>query len=160
MNNKVTATIINLCGLIFILAGTTVLLLRPRTIVAAVVFVYIGTAFLRRKPFGVYGVLFLTFILAGVGLMMTGLSVFYILNRSYEFYMLLIGLAPVILSIFVFYFFTRPEVAREFGLPKIEILEKINKKALIAAGKFLFVTAIAVGIVLLVCYFVAMRMSH
>ena len=160
MNKALAKIIINCYGIAFIAAGVAAFFLHSKIVVGALIFIVIGAALLRRKVFGVYGVLFLAFVLAGVGLMLAGIALNDILHRIYKFNMLLIGLVPTVLSFLTFYFFTRHEVAENFGLPKITILEKIDKKALVDAGRFLLVSFIILGLALLVCYLVAARMTR
>ena len=74
--------------------------------------------------------------------------------------MLLMGLVPIAISVVSFYLFTRKAVAEEFGLGKITILEKIDKKELIATFRILLWIIGIIIAVLLFSYFVAWRMSR
>jgi hypothetical protein len=153
--------IINFYGIVFIAAAVaSVVLFHSKIIVGALILLIAGTALLRRKPFGVYCIFFLAFVVAGIGLLIAGLALSDILHQNYKFDMLLIGFVPVVISALTFYLFTRRELAEEFGLAKIEILEKFNKQELIVAGKVLFWIALIVGVVLLACYLVVILMTR
>ena len=160
MPKKLAKTIINIYGIAFIAAGLIAIFLYFRIVAGAFIFIIVGVALWRRKAFGIYSVFFLAFVLAGIGLIIAGLAARDILHRLYKFDMLGIGFAPILFSFLTFYFFTRREVAEEFGLSKITILEKIDKQELIVAGKVLFWIAVIVGAVLLLCYLAAMLMTH
>jgi hypothetical protein len=137
-----------------------VLFLHSKAIVGVLMLVWAGVSLLRRKAFGVYTVLLMAFVLAGIGLLFVGLTLYDMSHRIYKFEMLFAGLIFLIPSFLSFFLFTRREVAESFGLSKITICEKIDKKQLLAAGKFLLGIAVAVGLVLLACYLIAMRMAH
>lgn len=160
MVKSIAKIIINFYGIAFIVSGLAAIFLYFKIVAGAFIFIFAGAALLRRKVFGVYSVLFVAFVVAGVGLMIAGFALNDILHRNYKFDMLLIGLVPIIFSFLTFYFFTRREVAEVFGLSKITILEKVNKKELIAAGRVLLVIAVIVGVVLLASYLVAMLMAR
>jgi hypothetical protein len=152
--------IINLYGIVFAGLGIAAFCLRPRIFVAALMLIWAGVSLLRRKAFGVYAVLFMSFVMAGIGLLFVGLVFYDMAHRIYKFEMLLTGLIFAIPSFLSFFFFTRPQVAESFGLSKITILEKVDKKQLIAAGQFLLILGLGVGLVFLACYFAAMRMTR
>lgn len=160
MKKTFAKVIVNFYGIAFIVAGLAAIFLYFKIAAGAFIFILAGVVLLRRKAFGVYSVLFVAFVVAGVGLMIAGLALNDILHRNYKFDMLLIGLVPIILSFLTFYFFTRHEVAEEFGLSKITILEKVDKKELIVTARILFWIVIIIGVVLLGCYLVAMLMSR
>lgn len=160
MNKALAKIIINFYGIAFIVSGLAAIFLYFKIVAGAFIFILVGVALLRRKVFGVYSVLFVAFVVAGVGLMIAGFALNDILHRNYKFDMLLIGLVPIIFSFLTLYFFTRHSVAEEFGLSKITILEKVDKKELIAAARVLLGIVIIVGVVLLVCYLVAMLMAR
>ena len=96
--------IINICGIAFIIIGLAAIFLYFKTVAGAFILILAGGALLLRKQFGLYCLFFLAFIIGGVGLIIAGLAAFDILHRNYKFDMLLIGLAPVILSFLAFYF--------------------------------------------------------
>ncbi|MDD5194684.1 MAG: hypothetical protein PHQ96_03285 [Candidatus Omnitrophica bacterium] len=152
MNKTFAKAVINFCGIAFIVAGLAALFLNVKIVVGAIIFILAGVSILRRKPFVVYIIMFVAFVVAAVGLIIAGLAISDILHRNNRLDMLLIGLVPIIFSFLALYFFTRREVAEEFGLEKIEILEKFNKRELIVAGKVLFWIAAIVGVVFLLCY--------
>ena len=160
MSKTLPGIIISFYGIVFIGFGVAVFCLRPAAFVAALMLIWAGVSLLRRKAFGVYAVLFMSFVMAGIGLLFVGLVFYDIMHRIYKFEMLLTGLILAIPSFLSFFFFTRPQVAESFGLSRITILEKVDKKQFIAAGQFLLVSALVVGLVLLACYFIAMRMAH
>lgn len=151
--------IINFYGVMFILFGAAAIFINPKMLAEAIVFIFTGVLFLRRKTQGVYIAFFILFVVGGVGLVIAGLAAYDILRWNYKIDLLLIGLVPVILFVLTSYLFTRREVAEEFGLSKIAILEKVNKKELIVAVKFLFWMVFIVGVVLLACYLVAMSVK-
>jgi hypothetical protein len=95
-----------------------------------------------------------------MGLLIAGLALNDILHKLYKFDLLFIGLVPVILSLLTAYFFTRRAVAEEFGLSKIAIVEKVDRKELIATVKILLWIAGIIGLVLLACYVVVMVISR
>ena len=148
---------VNFYGIAFIAFAITAILLHSKAFVGVLMLIVVGVYLLRKKVFGVYAVLFMAFIVAGMGLLFVGLAINDMFHRIYQFDMLLIGLVLTVLPCLTFYFFTRREVADIFGVPKITILEKIDKKELVAAGKFLALFVIAVGLTLLACYLVVMR---
>ncbi|MFH0732350.1 MAG: hypothetical protein V2A72_05465 [Candidatus Omnitrophota bacterium] len=160
MNKAAAKTIINFYGLSFIVAGLAAIFIYFRIAVGAFIFIFAGVMLLRRRAFGIYCVLFAAFIVAGVGLMLAGIAIFDILHRNYKFDLLFIGMAPIILSFLTFYLFTRPEVAEDFGLDRIAILEKVDKKELITTARILLWIVIIIGVALLACYLVAMLMSR
>ena len=160
MNKTLVKSVINIYAIVFIVSGLAAIFIYFKIVSGAFIFIAIGAALLFRKRFGVYSVLFLAFVVAGVALIITGLAARDILHRIYKFDMLFIGLVPLIFSFLTFWFFTHPQVAEEFGLAKIEILEKFNKGELIVAGKILFWIALIVGVVLLGCYLIAMMMAR
>lgn len=158
--NKITKIIINFYGIAFIGFGVAAVFLHSKAFVAVLILIIAGISLLRRKAFGLYAVLFMAFVATGIGLLFVGLAFYDILHRIYKFEALITGLIFVIPSFLSLFFFTRREVAESFGLSKIAILEKVDKKQLIAAGQFLLVAALAVGLVLLACYLLAMRMAR
>jgi hypothetical protein len=160
MNKAVAKAVINFYGVVFITAGLAAIFLYFKIVIGALIFIFAGVALLRRKVFGVYCIFFLAFVVAGIGLLIAGLALSDILRQNYKFDMLLIGIVPTVLSVLIFYLFTRREIAEEFGLEKISIMEKVNKKELIAAGRVLLVIAAIIGAVLLVCYLIAMFMAR
>lgn len=161
MNKTLAKVIINLVGVAFIAAGVAAVFLNPKIIAGALILISAGVSLLCRKAFFiVYIILFVAFVAAGVGLIIAGLAVRDMLHGLHKLDMLLIGLAPVILSSLIIYFFTRHEVAEEFGFAKISILEKVDKKELIATARVLLWIAVIIGVVLLVCYLVARLMAR
>ena len=160
MRKTLVKAMINFYGIAFIAAGAAAIFLYFKIVAGAFVLIFAGVALLRRKAYGVYVVFFMAFVLAGIGLMFAGLGIHDILERHYKFDLLLMGLAPIIISLLTFYFFTRREVAKEFGLAKIAVLEKPDKKEIIKSVYILLGIIVAVGVVLLGSYFVAMRMAR
>ena len=160
MNKTLAKTIINIFAIAFILAGVIPVFLNPKIIVGGLILILFGVSILCRKAFAIYIILFMAFVAAGIGLIISGLAVSDILHRNYKFDMLVIGLLPAMLFVLIIYLFTRREFAEEFGLEKIAIIGKVNKKEVIAAGRILLVIAAIVGAVLLVCYLVTMFMAR
>jgi hypothetical protein len=160
MKKTAVKIIVNLYSIIFIGAGIAALCFRPRTFVAAFMLIWAGVSLLRRKAFGVYVVFFMALVLACIGLLFVGLTLYDMAHRLYKFEMLFVGLGFIIPSILSFLFFTRREVAESFSLSKVSILEKVDKKQLVGACQFLLVSGLAVGLVFLICYFIAMWIAH
>lgn len=151
---------INAYGIAFLALGALALFGGSKAIIGVLVLISAGVALLRRKYFGVYTVLFLSLGLSGIGGIFEWIAVNDLLHKNFKPLMLLMGLVPIAISVVSFYLFTRKAVAEEFGLGKITILEKIDKKELIATFRILLWIIGIIIAVLLFSYFVAWRMSR
>jgi len=152
--------VINAYGIAFLALGALALFGGSKAIIGVLVLISAGVALLRRKYFGVYTVLFLSLGLSGIGGIFEWIAVNDLLHKNFKPLMLLMGLVPIAISVVSFYLFTRKAVAEEFGLGKITILEKIDKKELIATFRILLWIIGIIIAVLLFSYFVAWRMSR
>ena len=160
MNKTTAKVIINFYGIAFLALGAAALFGGSKAIVGVLVLIVAGFALLRRKYFGVYTVLFLSLGLSGIGGIFEWIAVNDLLHKNFKPLMLFMGLVPIAISVVSFYLFTRKAVAEEFGMEKITIIDKIDKKELLATFKILLWIIGIIGGVLLFSYFVAMRMSR
>lgn len=154
MNKTLAKATINLYAIVFIASGLAAIFVYWKIVAGAFVFIWAGIALLRRRMFGVYAVFLVALVLASLGLFFVWLAIQDIMHRLYRFDILLMGLAPIVFALLTLYLFTRRQVAEEFGVERIAILEKVDKKEIIAAGSVLLWIAGIVGGVLLACYLV------
>ena len=133
---KLSNIIVNFYAIAFIVAAVAALLLHSKAYGGMIMFIGIGVSLWLRKVFGVYAVMFISFVVAGVGLIFFGLGINDIFHRVYKFDGIWMGLIPITLSFMTIYFFTHQETANIFGLPKITIWRRLIKKTLFSQGNF------------------------
>ena len=160
MNKALTKAVINCYGIAFIAAGLAAIFIFFKIVGGAFILLIAGVQLLRRRPFGLYTALFTSLIGIGIGLMFIGIAVYDLVHHNYRFDGMLMGLVPVIPSFFTLYFFSQCEVAEDFGLPGIRLIDRINKRELIVTARVLLWIIGIVGVVLLACYVMAIMMSR
>jgi hypothetical protein len=156
MKKTLAKAVIVLYGAGFIIAGIAAVIHGASAIVGAIILVIAGISLLQRKIWGVHVVLYLSLVVAAVGVMLLWMATSG--GVSGRGTMMLAGLVPLVAAVLTIVIFTRRSVAEEFGLPEIRLLDKVDKPQVIAAIKTLLWIAAIVAVVLGACYLIAMHL--